>query len=142
MPVNTVDIYRSHRVGKINEEGRNGRRRPRDILMKFSTFNARRRLFLKRKDLRDSEYTMHLFINEDLTMLRSKPLYEARCLVRTYKLRSAYASDGKIFVRDKDDHRRLIRNDSDFLEFGDPKEARTELTKRARVVPSASDSRT
>lgn len=75
-------------------------------------------------------------------MLRSKLLYDARCLVRTNKLRSAYASDGKIFVRDKDDHRRLIRNDSDILEFGDPKEARNELTRRARVVPSASASST
>ena len=142
VPMSTADIDRSHRVGKINEQGRNGRRRPRDILVKFSTYNARRRLFVKRKDLRESEDTKHLFINEDLTMLRSKLLYDARCLVRTNKLRSAYASDGKIFVRDKDDHRRLIRNDSDILEFGDPKEARNELTRRARVVPSASASST
>ena len=140
--MSTADIDRSHRVGKINEQRRNGRRRPRDILVKFSTYNARRRLFLKRKDLRDSEDTKHLFINEDLTMLCSKLLYDARCLVRTNKLRSAYASDRKIFVRDKDDHRRLIRNDSDILEFGDPKEARNELTRRARVVPSASASST
>lgn len=90
--------------------------------MKFSTYNARRRLFLKCKDLRESEDTKHLFINDDLTMLRSKLLYDARCLVRTNKLRSAYASDGQIYVRDKDDHRRLIRNDSDILEFGDPRQ--------------------
>lgn len=142
VPMNTADIDRSHRVGKINEQGRNGRRRPRDILVKFSTYNARRRLFLKRKDLRESEDTKHLFINGDLTMPPSKLLYDARCLVRTNKPRSAYASDGKIFVRDKDDHRRLIRNDSDILEFDDPKEARNELTRRARVVPSASASST
>ena len=41
VPMSTADIDRSHRVGKINEQGRNGRRRPRDILVKFSTYNAR-----------------------------------------------------------------------------------------------------
>lgn len=135
-----ADIDRSHRVGRTNEQGRDGRRRHRDILVKFSTYNARRRLFMKRKDLRDSEDTKHIFINEDLTTLRSRLLYDARCLVRTNKLNSAYASDGKIFVRDKDDHRRLIKYDSDILEYGDPKEARNELTRRSRLVPSASAS--
>lgn len=138
VPLAPSDIDRSHRVGKIDEQqGRNGKRRHRDILVKFATYNARRRLFIKRKDLRDMEHMKHLYVNEDLTKLRSKLLYDARCLFRVDILKAAYASDGKVFVRDQEDHRHLIKTDSDIAEFGDPKEARNELARRARQPPSA-----
>ena len=73
-----VDISKSnidgrHRVGKPTQQqqGRSAPDRPcpRDILVKFSTYNARPHLYEMRKELCYSEDdTMkHLFINEDLT---------------------------------------------------------------------------
>lgn len=127
--ISPSDIDRSHRVGKLEDQGRAGGRsttniRHRDRIVKFATYNARQRLFQKRKELRDSEETKNLYINEDLTKIRSKLLYLARCLVRVKELNVAYSSDGKIFIRDCDDRRHLIKNDSDLLKFVDPVEAR------------------
>lgn len=144
--INRSDIDRSHRVGKIDDRGGSdratgGSRRHRDIIVKFATYNARQRLYRKRKDLRDNEDTRHLYINEDLTRLRSKVLFDARCLVRTGKIKAAYASDGKIFVRDNGEHRHLIKTFSDLSMFGDPKEAREQLTRNrnfAAPTPSTS----
>lgn len=130
------DIDRSHRVGKLEDSARAGARskakiRHRDIIVKFATYNARQRLYMKRTELRDSEATVNLYINEDLTKTRSKLLFDARSLVRVKLIKSAYSSDGKIFIRDTDDRRQLIKNDSDILKFGDPVEARKELAKMA-----------
>lgn len=112
------DIDRSHRVGRLDDNGAGSRgRRSRDIIVKFATYNARQRLYVKRKNLRETESLKNIFINEDLTKKRSKLLYDARCLVRTKKLKSAYASDGKIFVRDSLDHRHLIKGDIDLSVF-------------------------
>lgn len=135
-PISPSDIDRSHRIGKIVDQGRGGRstrgkQRHRDILVKFATYNARQRLFLKRKELRDMDDMKHLFLNEDLTKIRSKLLYDARCLVRAEKLKTAYAYDGRIFVRDNDETRQQIQTDADLSAFGDPKEAREELARKA-----------
>lgn len=88
---------------------------------------------MKRRDLRDKDTMKHIFLNEDLTQTRSKLLYEARCLVRVNKLKAAYAYDGRLIVRDSDDRRHLIRTNSDLSAFGDTKEARTELSRRASL---------
>ena len=65
----------------------------------------------KRKNLHDIDRFKDVFFNEDLTKSRSKLLFEARTLVRANKLQSAYASDGKIFVRGRSltaGHLRLV----------------------------------
>ena len=130
VPMTLSDIDRSHRVGKMDDNrAGGGRRRSRDIIVKFATYNARQRLYIKRRDLRQTGNMNHVFINEDLTKKRSKLLYDARCLVRTKKLKSAYASDGKIFVRDEHDRRHLIKCDIDLSEFGDPTESRKDLAR-------------
>ena len=76
---------------------------PGYIIVKFTTYNARNRLFQERKSLRetDNEDLNNIFLNEDLTKRRSKILFEARKLRRSNKLKSAFSSDGKIIVRDK-----------------------------------------
>lgn len=135
------DIDRSHRVGKPTSQ-RSGRpaqnkQRPRDILVKFATYNARQQLYEMRKDLRNSENeTMkQLFINEDLTKKRSQLLYDARCLFRVEKLAAAYSLDGRLFVRDDQNHRHYIQSDDDLKVFGDPTEAKKELALLARLPP-------
>ena len=129
------DIDRSHRVGKTGQKDASGQAKHRAIIVKFATYNARQRLYSKRKDLQESELG-NIFLNEDLTKTRSKLLFDARTLVRVDKLQSAYASDGKIFVRGNDDERHLIKSSSDLLEFGDPKKVRKELAGKALIRPS------
>ena len=85
------DIDRSHRVGNVVDRGRAS---SSDILVKLGTYNARQRLFLKQRELREKDTTKHIFLNKDLTKIRSKLLYEARCLVRINKLKAAFAYDG------------------------------------------------
>ena len=141
VPMTLSDIDRSHRVGRMDDNrAGGGRRRSRDIIVKFATYNARQRLYIKRRDLRQTRNMNHVFINEDLTKKRSKLLYNARCLVRTKKLKSAYASDGKIFVRDEHDRRHLIKCDIDLSEFGDPTESRKDLARLAALPPPVLDS--
>lgn len=125
VPMTKQDIDRSHRVGKLdtrNQSGRAGRaKKPvRDIIVKFSTYNARHRLFQKRKALRetDSELLKSVYLNEDLTKFRSEILFEARSLRRARKLNSAYSSDGKLFVRDLEDRRYQISSLDDLVKFG------------------------
>lgn len=141
VPLTPSDIDRSHRVGRVDDSrAGSGRRRPRDIIVKFATYNAKQRLYVKRKNLRETASMNSIFINEDLTKKRSKLLYDARCLVRMKKLKSAYASDGKIFVRDNLERRHLIRGDTDLSEFGDPRESRMELARNAVLPPPGLDS--
>lgn len=123
------DIDRLHRVGKPRADGRH-----RVIIIKFAKYNARQRVYLKRMDLRDCENDdmKTVFINEDLTKLRSKLLFDARTLVKVDKLKSAYSTNGKIFVRDNSDDRYLIKTKVDLLKYGDSDEARKVLTERAK----------
>lgn len=126
------DIDRSHRVGKLDQATASAKPRHRDIIVKFATHNARQRLYMKRKDLRDKDELPQLFINEDLTKIRSKLLYDARSLARASKLKYAYSSDGKIFICDNSDQRHLVKSGTDVLKYGDPVEARRELSRGAR----------
>ena len=124
VPMSSSDIDRSHRVGKPEDKSRTGTRKSkkstRDIIVKFSTYNARRKLFQIRKELRttENEDLKKIFINEDLTKLRSEILFEARNLRRVNKLNSAYSSDGKLFVRDKQDKKYQLSSLNDLVQFG------------------------
>ena len=78
------DIDRSHRIGKPKVSGPKPRHRV--IIVHFATY--RHRVYFKLMDLRDSENEdmKGMFINEDLTKLRSKLLFHARSLARTNML--------------------------------------------------------
>ena len=88
---------------------------------------------MKRKDLRDIEERPNVFINEDLTKTRSKLLFDARSLVRVNKLKTAYSANRKIFIRNNEDKRLLVKSDSNILEHEDPDEARKELERERRA---------
>ena len=95
------EIDRSHRVGKV----KNGNRA---LIVKFTSYRARQKLYSIRKDLRYHDKRKNVFINEDLTSRRSKLLAQARQLVRERKLRAAYTGDGKIFIKDNESQRHYI----------------------------------
>ena len=102
------DIDKSHRVSNFDDHRRSGKgpgtkRRTRDVIVKFTTYNVRNKVYQERKELRNTETLKSVFINEDLTKKRSKLLFEARTLARADHLKAAYSSDGRIFVIDKED---------------------------------------
>lgn len=92
-----IEIDRSHRIGKP------GKKLHRDIIVKFTTYRARERMFTNRAKLKDSEMN-GIYVNEDLTKTRSKILYEARKCVKAEqpRLMGAWSSDGKILIKDLD----------------------------------------
>ena len=118
----SFDIDRSHRVGRPEGRGQSRRapgatQRPRDIIVKFTRYKVRSKLYGERRGLRKKATHKSVYINEDLTRSRSKLLFEARALARTKLLRAAYSSDGKLFVRDINDYRHLIKSASDLTKF-------------------------
>lgn len=107
-----AEIDRSHRVGRVTKKNR-------DIIVKFSTYRSRQKMYSQRKALREhtDPNLRSVFINEDLTAKRSELLYEARRLMRSSKIKAAYSSDGKVFIRDNADSRRIIQNKDALAEY-------------------------
>ena len=105
------DIDRSHRVGKPMKQ------RLRAIIVKFTSYRARRALYSKRMNLRHTNAGRNVFINEDLTAKRSELLFNARKYVKDKLIRSAYSSDGRIYVKDQNDLRRQITVQADLRAF-------------------------
>ena len=54
---------------------------------------------------------------------------------RVEKLTDAYSPDGRQFVRDDQKQRHYIQSEADLKDFGDPKKARKELARLARLLP-------
>lgn len=92
--ISPAEIDRSHRIGKPGA-------RTRDVIVKFTTYRARERLYTVRANLKNSDLD-GIFLNEDLTRKRSKLLYEARKLAKAESpcLLGAWSTDGKILVKD------------------------------------------
>ena len=89
----------------------------RTLIVKFTSYRARQHLYAARKKLRDTEAYKNTYINEDITARRSKILFAARSLVRAKKLKAAYSSDGKLFLRDNDDEKYHVTAESDLDQF-------------------------
>lgn len=115
------DIDRSHRVGKVQAG------RARAVLVKFSTYRARRNLYSRRLDLRNSQNWSGIFINEDLTARRSELLFIARKYVRAKHVKSCYSYDGRIYVRDLADIKHSIAVAEDLRRFGELSLRETEM---------------
>ena len=106
------DTVKSHRVGK----SRNGR--PPAIVVKFTSYRARHAFYSKRMDLRHLNAGRNVFINEDLTARRNKLLFNARKYVKSEQLKTAYSSDGRVYVKDNNDVRHFISDQGDLPAFG------------------------
>lgn len=104
-----TDIDRSHRLGRPAVPGG----RPRQIIVKFTSYRARDMLFSKRKVMKDKPGFSHTYINEDLTYKRSQMLYEARQAMKAKDITGAWSFDGKLYVRDNSDTRRKLERQGD-----------------------------
>ncbi|ELT94514.1 hypothetical protein CAPTEDRAFT_211138 [Capitella teleta] len=79
-PISIEELDRVHQVGPKKTE--DSTTKPRKLLMKFTTRRACRRVFAVRWRLQSSEATKKIFINEHLTEIRAKRMWEARKLKR------------------------------------------------------------
>ena len=92
------DIDRSHRVGRVEAD------KHRPIICKFTSYQAKMALMIKKKKLKGID-TKKLFkaekvyINEDLTSTRAKLAKQARLIKEENKILDTWTRDGVIFIK-------------------------------------------
>ena len=86
------DFVRSHRVGRKSET----QHTPRDVIVRFTTHNTK--VAVMRNAARKLKGT-NIFVNEDLTKVRSTIAWEARRLKRESKVADTWTRDGIVFVK-------------------------------------------
>ena len=104
------EIDRTHRLGKMRGTESSGK--PRDIIIKFTSYRARQKLLHNKKQLKEKGYE-RIFINEDLTLTRDNIHYQTRKMVKEKLIQSTWTKDGTIVVRDKDSKYYRIETQSD-----------------------------
>lgn len=107
------DIDRAHRVGKKNT-GRN-RQADREIIIKFSTYDARLKFLKSRTKLR--EKNEKIYINEDLTKFRKNLAYECRDLRRKKLIKNTWVFGGNIYVEENSGNKVPIRGLNDIEKY-------------------------
>ena len=94
-----MDIDRIHRVGKRNKDGK-----PRAMLIKFSTYRARKRVMDAKKNLKhqllSADLPNKLFLNDDLTRTRSHLCYLARQKKKQGQLNHVWTADASVLIKD------------------------------------------
>ncbi len=91
--LSVTDIDRSHRIGKPKPG------RPRQIIVKFTSYWARNEVFGKRKALKDTSGFKDIYFNEDLTAKRNQLLFEARQAVKKKLIQGpGRSTEGCLFV--------------------------------------------
>ena len=93
-PLTIRDVDRLHRSGKRRDDGK-----PRQILIKFVSYQDRSRVFSKKAKLSGSD----LHLNEDLTRKREHLLWLARMAKKARKIDDCWTSDGRVLLRNLDD---------------------------------------
>ena len=110
--INKID--RNHRFGKPDAT----KIKHREILIKFTSYRARKKLYTMKKYLKENGYG-GVFLNEDLTRTRSKVLFEARKVVKSDRVKGAWSADGNILIKDFADkvHRLSSVDDLNSVDF-------------------------
>ena len=91
--ISSSDISRSHRVGRPPIPKQNNQKKPRPIIVKFTSYNTRQKVYESRKKV-DGTY-----VSEDLTKLRSNLLYQARQERKNARFLHCWTNDGRIKIR-------------------------------------------
>ena len=105
--IDPKDISRSHRVPGGPPRPDSGIR-PRGVIVKFTSYNVRRRVFSARRELKN--FPDKIYINEALTRRRSELAYKARQLVKEHVFKQTWTSDCKILIRKNDETVHAIRS--------------------------------
>ena len=110
--INQSDIVAAHRLGVENKNDSGaarsviGRKKCRDIIVKFSNFDARYRLLKGRAKLRDAH--SKIFINEELTRTRRMLAYESRQLKKKNLIKKTWVYKGNVYILDKSDNKLCV----------------------------------
>lgn len=94
------DFCRMHRVGRATPPSdKHPDGLPRQIIVKFTSYAARRKVMKARKHLKDLTGRPHrIYVNEDLTRKRAKLAQLARAAKSEDKIKDTWVFDGKIFM--------------------------------------------
>jgi hypothetical protein len=104
--VSTDSISRSHRVGKRQEPGADGRERHRPIIVRFTSYRVRRSVFEAKKRLKGTGIT----IREDLTQVRQEMYRRA---VAHFGVKNVWTQDGRVLWVDKNGKRGMATRPMD-----------------------------
>ena len=113
------DICHMHRAGKANLNS-SGTSNPRQILLKFTRYEARLKVMKARKFLRDDDPNREdqtdgkpkkVHINEELNRKCVKVAKLARDAKRMHKIKETLLYDGKIFLKMKDDTIKVVTDE-------------------------------
>jgi hypothetical protein len=122
-PVTVQELDRLHRVGPLSE---NSSDRAQPILLKFSTYRTRHRIYSRRKALyTEDENSPKLFLNEDLTKRRAQLLAKARALKKKKTIAGAWSADGRLFIKTNDGKVLPLHCEQDLRCFNPPNVAQS-----------------
>ncbi|KAK4328253.1 hypothetical protein Pmani_001371 [Petrolisthes manimaculis] len=131
-PITIDDVDRVHRVGRRRDDGV-----PRPILIRFSTYRARQRVYTNRRKLNPKQRqgipgrpwtgmtesgasnvqqqvaTQNVYVNEDLTRPRASMLWRARRGKQENKIKDCWSSDGNVLVKDSKGIVKSVRNEDE-----------------------------
>ena len=110
--ISQSDIVATHRLGidSSNDLGAArcviGKNKCRDIIVKFSNYDARYRMLKGRVKLRDAH--SKVFINEELTRNRRMLAYESRQLKKKDLIKKTWVYKGNVYILDKSDNKLCV----------------------------------
>ena len=101
------DLDRTHRLGAMKG---NGKTKPRGIIVKFTNYNIRDRVYQGRRTLRDQQGSS-IYIQESLTKARTDLFWEIKTKLKNY-IKRIWTQDGRIKVLTCGDRRVTLTNAS------------------------------
>ena len=105
--IKTSDIDRVHRTGRKDISGK-----IRPVLVKFATYRARAAVYRAKARLKGN-HLHDIFVNEDLTKVRSQLLFTARQMKKTKKIADCWTFDGRIFLKTNSNIVKSVTNEED-----------------------------
>jgi len=108
------DVIRSHRVGKLDAQAI-AESKPRQIIVRLSDPKIKFRILKCGKNLKKIPGHNKVYINEDLTITRSKICYHARQLLKREQISNLWTTNGKILLKDKEGTVHNVSRKEDFL---------------------------
>ena len=115
-PSQPGDIERAHRLGRKTDTIR-----PRAVIALFVSGKTRDRVYRSRATLKTHNHSTdqhhNIFINEDLTTMRSNLAYATRTLKKSKRITDCWTFNGKIVIKDNASHIHEIRVPGDLDKY-------------------------
>ena len=115
-PLQPSDIERVHRLGRKTDTIR-----PRAVIARFVSGKTRDRVYRSRATLKTYNHSTDqhhkIFINEDLTAMRSNLAYATRTLKKSKRITDCWTFNGKIVIKDNASHIHEIRVPGDLDQY-------------------------